>query len=76
MMKQKLTITVDVEVLAAARRYASARGVPLSTLVERSLRETVGEGALSFSARWRGVFRAAAREGDPRYEALARKYLL
>lgn len=75
MTKQKLTITVDAEVLAAAKRYARARGVSLSSLVERSLREAAGEGTPSFSARWRGVFRAAERKGDPRYEALARKHL-
>ena len=75
MTKQKLTITVDAEVLSAAKRYAHARGVPLSSLVERSLREMAGEATPSFSARWRGVFRTAARDGDPRYEALAKKHL-
>ena len=75
MTKQKLTITVDAEVLAAARRYARARGVPLSSLVEQSLRAMTAEATPSFSARWRGRFRAAQREGDPRYDALARKHL-
>ena len=75
MMKQKLTVTVDAEVFAAARRHARARGVSLSSLVEQSLREMAGEATPSFSTRWRGVFRAAARDGDPRYEALARKHL-
>ena len=76
MTKQKLTVTVDAEVLAAARRYARARGVSLSSLVEQSLRGMTGEATPSFSARWRGVFRAMQREDDPRYEALARKYVL
>ena len=74
-MKQKLTITVDADLLPAAKRYARSRGVSLSSLVERSLREMAGEGKPSFASRWRGKFQAAEREGDPRYDALAEKYL-
>ena len=29
----------------------------------------------SFAAQWRGAFRPAERSGDPRYAALAKKYL-
>ena len=74
-MKQKLTITVDAEFIPAAKRYERSRGVSLSSLVEQSLKNMAGEATPSFSARWRGKFRAAEREGDPRYEALVRKYL-
>ena len=74
-MKQKLTITVDADMLPMAKRYARSRGVSLSSLVEQSLRTLTGDGTPSFSSRWRGKFRAAEREGDPRYDALARKYL-
>lgn len=74
-MKQKLTISLDAELISAARRYARARGGSLSSLVEQSLMKMVGEDPPSFAARWRGRFRAAEREGDPRYEALAQKYL-
>ena len=74
-MKQKLTITVDADLLPVAKRYARSRGVSLSSLVEQSLREMTGANAPSFASRWRGKFRAAEREGDPRYETLARKYL-
>ena len=74
-MKQKLTITVDADLLPVAKRYARSRGVSLSSLVEQYLREMAGEDAPSFSSRWRGKFRAAEREGDPRYETLTRKYL-
>ena len=73
-MKQKLTITVDAELLPIAKRYARSRGVSLSSLVEQSLREMAGEGTQSFASRWRGKFRAAERD-DPRYDALAKKYL-
>ena len=74
-MKQKLTITVDAELLPAAKRYARARGVSLSSLIEQSLREMAGGNSPSFSERWRGKFQAAERSDDPRYAALAKKYL-
>ena len=74
-MKQKLTITVDSDLLPIAKRYARSQGVSLSALIERSLREVAGKDAPSFSARWRGRFREADIEGYPRYDALARKYL-
>ena len=74
-MKQKLTITVDAELLPVAKRYARSLGVSLSSLVEQSLREMAGQSRPSFASRWRGKFRAAEREDDPRYEALAKKYL-
>lgn len=73
-MKQKLTITVDAELLPVAKRYARSRGVSLSSLIERSLREVAGDHAPSFAERWRGKLRAAERD-DPRYDALAKKYL-
>ena len=73
-MKQKLTLTVDPEVVVAAKRYARSRGVSLSALIERRLREEMVVGEPSFASRWRGRFRPADRN-DPRYEALARKYL-
>ena len=73
--KQKLTITVDADLLPLAKRYARYRGVSLSSLIEQFLREVAGEDAPSFSSRWRGRFRAAQREDDPRYDALSRRYL-
>ena len=72
-MKQTLTVSVDSEVLVAAKRHARSCGVSLSELIERTLREEAVVGELSFASRWRGRFRAASR--DSRYEALARKHL-
>ncbi len=73
-MKRKLTITVDEELIPVAKRYARSRGVSLSSLIEDFLRETTAERSQSFAARWRGKFRPADRD-DPRYDALAEKYL-
>ena len=50
-MKQKLTITVDADLLPAAKRYARARGVSLSSLIEQSLRDMAGEHRPSFASR-------------------------
>ena len=74
-MKQKLTITVDAELLPVAKRYARSCGGPLASLVEQSLREMAGQNTSSFASRWTGTFRAAEREDDPRYDALAKRYL-
>ena len=74
-MKQKLTITVDAELIPVAKRHARSRGVSLSSLIEKSLREMTGENKPTFASRWRGQFRAADRDDDPKYDALSRKYL-
>jgi hypothetical protein len=73
-MKTKLTLTVDAEILPRAKRYARARGVSLSSLVEDALRGMVSEESPSFVERWRGKFGAASRD-DERFRALAEKYL-
>lgn len=73
-MKKKLTITVDAELLPRAKRRARSRGKSLSSIIEQSLRDLAGDDTPSFASRWRGRFRAADRS-DPRYHALARKYL-
>ncbi|MDE2868031.1 MAG: DUF6364 family protein [Chloroflexota bacterium] len=73
-MKRKLTITVDGALLDDAERLARSRGVSLSSLIETSLRGTLADDASTVAARWRGAFRPAERD-DPRYQALARKYL-
>ncbi len=73
-MKRKLTITLDDALASKAERLARSRGLSLSALIESVLRESLGADGPSFAARWRGRFRPANRN-DPRYKALARKYL-
>lgn len=73
-MKQKLTITVDSELVPIAKRYAKSQGVSLSSLIEQSLKEATAGNELPFGSRWRGKFKPAER-GDARYETLAKKYL-
>ena len=73
-MKQKLTINMDRELVPKAKRYARSQGVSLSSLIESQLREVISGQDSSFASHWRGEFEPAGRE-DPRYGALARKYL-
>ena len=73
-MKAKLTITVDAAILPKAKRYARAQGVSLSSLIDAALHEMAATESESFAARWRGTFEPAGGD-DPRYEALAAKYL-
>ena len=44
-MKKRLTVNVDAEVIPAAKRYARARGVTVSSLVEGALRELAADRA-------------------------------
>ncbi|MDE2903353.1 MAG: DUF6364 family protein [Chloroflexota bacterium] len=73
-MKRQLTIDLDEALALEAKRLARSRGLSLSSLIETSLRDTLANDAPTVAERWRGKFRAAERD-DPRYEALARKYL-
>lgn len=73
-MKQRVTISMDAEVLSAARRDARSKGVSLSTFIERSLKDVVETESPTFASRWRGQFRPAERD-EPRYDALSKKYL-
>lgn len=73
-MKKKLTITIDAELVPRAKRYARSRGVSLSSLINDALAEMAGGKEPSFVDRWRGAFEPAHGD-DPRYRALAEKYL-
>ena len=74
-MKTKFTLTVDRDLLRKAKRYARAHGVPLSELIEASMRQLQSdERGPTFASRWRGKF-VPAKARDERNEALAKKYL-
>ena len=80
-MKSKLTITVDADLIPAAKRFARSQGVTLSSLVEKALREATEKPEPSFSERWRKKLADAPRIDppkpgeDPRFDHLARKHL-
>jgi post-segregation antitoxin (ccd killing protein) len=73
-MKQKLTVTIDRELVPRAKRFARERGVSVSSLIEGALREmTADEADTSFSAKWRGRL-VLAEHDDARFRALIEKY--
>ncbi|MCY4576514.1 MAG: DUF6364 family protein [Chloroflexi bacterium] len=75
-MKQKLTITMDSELVPVAKRYAKSKGVSLSALIEQALRDaTVQRDDVPFGTKWRGKFKLAEKTGDPRYEYLVNKHV-
>ena len=74
-MKKRLTLSIDPDVVAMAKRYAQSRGMSLSALVEQYLDKQTRLGEQSNASRWRGKFEPAEKHGDPRYDFLAKKYL-
>jgi post-segregation antitoxin (ccd killing protein) len=73
-VKTKLTLTIDAQLIPKAKRYARARGVSLSSVVEEALQRFASDESPSFVERWRGRFEAASKNDD-RFQALAEKYL-
>ncbi len=73
-MKTKLTVTLDTDLIPRAKQYARNRGLSLSQVIENELRKLCSERDESFSKRWRGKFQAVTRD-EERYQHLARKYL-
>ena len=63
-MKAKLTVTIDEELIPEAKEQARSQGLSLSDLIEGALRGLTLEKRQSFSARWRGGFKAARRKDD------------
>jgi antitoxin component of RelBE/YafQ-DinJ toxin-antitoxin module len=75
MMKTKVTLTIDEDLVPEAKRVARSKGVSLSELVERSLRHAVRDAANvpPFSARWRGKFTLEECD-EARFRQLTEKY--
>ena len=73
-MKTKLTLSIDARLIPRAKRYARARGVSLSSVVEEALQRLASDESPSFVERWRGRFEADSKD-DERFRALAEKYL-
>lgn len=74
-MKRKLNLTIDKALIPLSKRYARKQGKSVSELVESLLRELVFQDAPTFSEKWKGRFRANAKEG-PRYDKLKDRYQL
>ena len=73
-MKETVTITLDEDLVPKAKAYAKSQGRSLSQLIEQALRRATREGGETFSAKWRGKFKAAGKN-SPRYKGLAERFL-
>ena len=72
-MKTKLTLTVDRETVAKAKKFARRNGTSLSQLVENQFRRL---GQESFAEKWYGKFKVPVpKPYDVRLKYLLRKYV-
>ena len=71
----KEAIKVVAKLFATVAGYVRARRASLWSLLKWLVSAIKQRRSPSFSSRWRGKFRAAERKNDPRYDALAKKYL-
>jgi len=79
-MKERITVTVERDLILKAKRLAHHRGTSLSGLVASSLQASLvakKEPAGSFVERWAGKFSVREDDSsDPRLKALKSKYNL
>lgn len=79
-MKDRVTVTMDRELIVQAKRLAHKTGTSLSGLVERSLQASLAPRAKpagSFVDRWEGKFTVRETKGaDLRLQALKAKHHL
>ena len=73
-LKDKLTLTIDRDVILAAQQHARSVGVPLSSPVEEWLWVMVANEPETFAARWRGSLKIVEC-GASRFQAIKQKYL-
>ena len=77
LMKAKLTLTVEREAVAKAKRLARKRGVSVSALFEQwsSTMAEAEEGRPPLGSRLRGRWKSAAKaKDDPRLDYLLEKH--
>ncbi|MFA6292084.1 MAG: DUF6364 family protein [Victivallales bacterium] len=73
-MKNKLTVTVERELIPKAKAYAKQHGTSLSEIIEETFKKLSDRRGASFSDRWRGKF-TVARKNEHRFKKLSEKYL-
>ncbi len=73
-MKNKLTVTVDRDLIPKAKAYAKLHGTSLSEIIEETFKKLSGRKGSSFSGKWRGKF-TAVRKNEHRFIKLSEKYL-
>ena len=73
-MKNKLTVTVEKELIPKAKAYAKLHGISLSEIIEDTFKRLPGRKGPSFSSKWRGKF-TVVRKNEHRFKKLSEKYL-
>jgi hypothetical protein len=58
-MKNRLTVTVDRDLIPKSNDYAKLHGTSLSEIIEETFKKLSGRKGSSFSGKWRGKFTAA-----------------
>ena len=73
-MKNKLTVTIERDLIPRAKAYAKLHETSLSEIIEETFKKLPGREGPSFSSKWRGKF-TAARKNEHRFSKLSEKYL-
>ena len=79
-MKNRVTLTLEPDIVKKAKQIAHARRTSVSALVEDLLRATpvsLKTSEVSFADKWTGKLRLRTpAKPDPRFEALKKRYSL
>jgi hypothetical protein len=73
-MKNKLTVTVEKDLIPKAKAYAKLHGISLSEIIEETFKKLSARKGVSFSDKWRGKF-TVTRKNECRFKKLSEKYL-
>lgn len=73
-MKTKLNLTIENDLVQKSKKYAKAKGISVSKLVENMLRDVTQKHQDSFSQKWQGKFKAVEKN-EIRYKKLEERYL-
>jgi len=73
-MKNKLTVTIERDLIPKAKAYAKLHGTSLSEIIEETFKKLPRRKGASFSGRWRGKFTVVLKN-EYRFRKLSEKYL-
>ena len=73
-MKIRLNLTIDEDLIPKTKKYAKSHGISLSQLVEDLLRDTTLKEKSSFSSKWKGQFKLVEKD-ESRYKKMKERYL-
>ncbi len=74
-MKEKITLSIDKEIVPLVKQLARKLGQSVSELVESLLKEHIQQEEPSFSQKWLGKFTVEMKQ-EKRFEKLSKRYQL